>query len=256
MATLGPYYLGPDTAHPAYGIYYGDCVRGMAKIPDGTVDIVLTSPPYNVGLNYTGFDDNASDGEFKAFNRRWLTEAYRVMRDTGRAYVVVGDKMLWWFKDLAEQIGWTYVQLLTWCKPNMAGGAAISGDWDHLTEQILLFRKGKRTPMLNGEGVNTHNWFVETAPQSNFNGHQRKRHPAQWPLGLCLKLLARTPGSVVLDPFAGSGQGLLAAKLLGRQYLGFELSLSVAIEARDYLRNTQPPLPMAIPEQLSLEAIA
>src|SRR5690606_16366734 len=179
MATLGPYYLGPDTAHPAYGIYYGDCVRGMAKIPDGTVDIVLTSPPYNVGLNYTGFDDNASDGEFKAFNRRWLTEAYRVMRDTGRAYVVVGDKMLWWFKDLAEQIGWTYVQLLTWCKPNMAGGAAISGDWDHLTEQILLFRKGKRTPMLNGEGVNTHNWFVETAPQSNFNGHQRKRHPAQ-----------------------------------------------------------------------------
>ena len=89
-----------------------------------------------------------------------------------------------------------------------------------MSEPILLFNKGGRTPMLNGEGT-THNYFVIPTPQSNWNLEQ-KEHPAQWPELLPRCILSRTPGDVVLDPFMGSGTTGVAALRLGRNFIGFE----------------------------------
>lgn len=213
----------------------GDCVEVMRSFPDESIGMILTSPPYNVGLNYEGFDDNLTEEEFKEFNRRWLEEAYRVAYETARIYVIVSDKMLWWFRGMAEEIGWKYVQLLIWCKPNFLGRAGmITADWNLMTENILLFRKGKRTSMqAGGLRVTTHNWFVETSPQSNYR--DGRHHPAQLPFPLCWKIISRTPGEPVLDPFAGSGQVLRAAKSLNRSYIGIELVQEVAEKARQFI---------------------
>ncbi len=216
-------------------IIVGDCREVMKTIPDETIGMILTSPPYNVGLKYDGFDDNLPEDEFKEFNKEWLAGAFRVTKDTGRMYSIISDKMLWWFKDLAVEVGWFFVQPLVWCKPNLIGGTKrITGDWNTMTENILLFRKGKRTPMLKGgENVNTFNWFKEVIPQSNHkNG---RHHPAQLPFTLCKKIISRTPGDPVLDPFAGSGQVLRAAKSLNREWLGIELVDSVAETARKFI---------------------
>lgn len=218
-------------------IITGDCIYVMRQMDDESVGIILTSPPYNVGLNYEGFEDNLTDKEHKQFSKSWLAEAYRVTKETGRLYVVVGDKMLYWFKPLAETVGWKYVQKLVWVKPNLVGKSKISQDWNYMSEDILLFRKGKRNPMLiSSTKDTTFNWIKATVPQSNFRAG--RHHPAQFPHELCRKIISRTPGNPVLDPFAGSGQVLRTAKSLGRDYVGIELVDEVAKRARMYVSGT------------------
>ena len=221
-------------------IVTGNCISVMNSMDEFSVDIILTSPPYNVGLNYDGFDDNITDEEHRNFSYEWLVEAFRVLSDGGRMYVIVSDNMIYWFREVAEKAGFKYVQKLVWCKPNFVGMAGkITNDWNYMTEDILLFRKGKRTAMLRGSGT-THNYFVVPTPQSNWTGG--RIHPAQIPVNLCVKILDRTPGNIVLDPFAGSGSVLVAAKILWRNYIGIELVDSVAERARIRLDKTQAPM--------------
>lgn len=204
-----------------------DFLEIWGGIPSSTIDITITSPPYNIGLDYDTYEDNISSEEYINFSTQWLCNVYDLTVDTGRLYLVLDDRLIWKLKPIAEEIGWTYVQLLTWNKPNFAGKARFSGDWNQMTEYVLLFRKGKSTKMLNPREikVTTHNWFVETAPQSNFKkDYQKKVHPAQMPVNLIRKWIARTPGQVVLDPFCGAGSVCIAAKELGRDYIGIDLS--------------------------------
>jgi len=107
-----------------------------------------------------------------------------------------------------------------------------------MTEDILLFRKGHRTSMLSSLICGTWNWFIETTPQRNFK--EGRIHPAQMPIRLCLRILSRTPGEPVLDPFAGSGQVCRAAKALGRSYIGIEISENVANRARQFIAGVTP----------------
>lgn len=218
-------------------IITGDCVDIMSSYPDNSIGLIITSPPYNVGLNYDGFDDNLCEDDFRKFNYNWLAESFRISKESARMYVIISDKMLWWFREMAESVGWQYGQLLVWCKPNLVGKhGKITGDWNHMTENILLFRKGKRIPMQAGGSTNTFNWFVETIPQSNHK--MGRHHPAQLPFSLCYKIISRTPGEPILDPFAGSGQVLRAAKSLKRSYIGIELVEAVAEKARDFVNKT------------------
>jgi site-specific DNA-methyltransferase (adenine-specific) len=221
-------------------LYTGDCVELLMDLEPRTIDVTLTSPPYNVGLKYDGYEDRLTELEFKQFNRSWLTALYRATKDSGRLYAIVSDKMIWWFREEAERLGWTYAQMLTWCKPNFVGDTQrMSEDWNHMTEFILLFRKGKRVPMQQGAGT-THNWFNYAVPQSNFR--EGRIHPAQLPLDLCKHIIGRTPGQVIADPFAGSASVLLAAHQLGRTYWGAELVEEVAARARERLVHTTMPM--------------
>ena len=222
---------------PINQIITGDCIKVMGSFPEESIGMILTSPPYNVGLKYDGFDDNLPEDEFREFNKEWLAGAFRVIEDTGRMYSVISDKMLWWFKDLSIEIGWNFIQPLVWCKPNLIGGTKrITGDWNIMTENILLFRKGERTSMLKGgKNVNTFNWFKEVSPQSNHKGG--RHHPAQMPFSLCQKIISRTPGDPILDPFCGSGQVLRAARSLKRNYIGIDLVSTVTEKARDFVNG-------------------
>ena len=227
-------------------IICGDSIDVMKEIPDESIDITITSPPYNLGLKYDIYDDNITLAGYEAFSLNWVYEAFRVTKDTGRLYLVLDDKLIWMMKPLAEEIGWTYAQLLVWCKPNFAGRARISGEWNMMTENILLFRKGKRTKMQNDRSlmdklsVTTHNWFVETSPQSNFKrDYQQKVHPAQMPVNLVRKWIARTPGQTVLDPFCGAGSVCIAAKELNRDYIGIDMSKNYCELAKDRIMGNK-----------------
>ena len=231
-------------------IVTGDARELAKRIPDESIGVILTSPPYNVGLNYDGFVDDLPHEEHVQFNREWLFDVFRIAKEGCRLYVIVSDKMLFWIRDIAEEIGWSFCQILVWCKPNLVARSRISNDWNYMTEPILLFIKGKRTPMLSARGTRTFNWFIETVPQSNFK--EGRIHPAQLPISLCKKILSRTPGEPILDPFAGSGSVLVAAKELGRKYIGMELVGSVSELARERVLNTQPPLFVMEPEQLEM----
>jgi site-specific DNA-methyltransferase (adenine-specific) len=203
--------------------------------------MTITSPPYNIGLKYDTYEDNISSSEYTNFAYDWMSSVYTATKETGRLYCVLDDKLIWKLKPIAEEIGWKYVQLLTWCKQNFAGrsksgGRRINGDWNFMNEYVLLFRKGKRNMMLANEITTTHSWFKETVPQTNFKkDYLQKVHPAQMPVNLVRKWIARTPGQVVLDPFCGAGSVCIAARDMGRDYIGIDLSEEYCRLARERL---------------------
>ena len=213
--------IGPDVT-----LYRGDNAEILPTLDSDSVGIVLTSPPYNVGLGYEGFDDDVKDATYWSQTEAWTRELYRIGADGCRMYAVLGQNLIWRFRPVAEAGGWKWVQRLVWCKNNLCGTTLkISGEWNRLSEDILVFRKGKRTPMLNDVvGYNTFDWFVFPTPQSNFNGQNERVHVAQWPIELPELIIGRTPGVLVLDPFMGSGVGGVAAVRLGRKYIGIDIS--------------------------------
>lgn len=205
-------------------IIQGDAREALRAIPAESVDCIITSPPYNIGRNYGQVSDSMPEDEFRRFNEEWLRQALRVCREGTRAYVVVSEAMLFWFRDVAEAAGWRYHQLLFWCKPNLARVRGISGDWNRLVEPIFDLHKGKRTAMVSSSNHSTtHNWFVAAAPQSNFR-QDKKIHPAQFAEALVARLLSRTPCSLVLDPFAGSGTVGKVATAFGKSAVLIELN--------------------------------
>ena len=104
-------------------LYHGDCVEVMREMEEGCVDIVITSPPYNVGLDYDGeYDDNLSQCDYVEFSYEWISQMSRLMSDGGMGYIVVIDKILFDLKPIIEQNNLVYLDLLVWCKPNMANG--------------------------------------------------------------------------------------------------------------------------------------
>jgi site-specific DNA-methyltransferase (adenine-specific) len=68
-------------------IIQGDCVIEMGKLPESTVDLVVTSPPYNVGIDYDSHDDRMTMEDYWKFTEEWLTKAYRLLKDDGRIAV-------------------------------------------------------------------------------------------------------------------------------------------------------------------------
>jgi site-specific DNA-methyltransferase (adenine-specific) len=65
-------------------IINGDCIEEMAKLPEGCIDLIVTSPPYGVSIKYDVHDDDVEFEEYKVFSKNWLSEAYRVLKDDGR----------------------------------------------------------------------------------------------------------------------------------------------------------------------------
>ena len=65
-------------------IYQGDCIEVMKTFPENSIDLIVTSPPYGVGIDYDSFEDDIHFEEYKQFSKSWLTEAFRVLKDDGR----------------------------------------------------------------------------------------------------------------------------------------------------------------------------
>jgi len=70
-------------------IINGDCVEVMSKLPENSVDLILTSPPYSVNIDYDVYDDNTTIDEYLEFSKKWLESAFRVLKDDGRICVNV-----------------------------------------------------------------------------------------------------------------------------------------------------------------------
>jgi len=96
--------------------------------------------------------------------------------------------------------------------------------------------------------------MVETVPQSNFT--EGRIHPAQFPVSLCLRILDRTPGNIVLDPFVGSGSVLVAAKRLARVGIGIDIVPDVIQRAKKRLDATMSPLLVINHEQADMPLFA
>jgi len=229
-------------------IVCGDALEVLRGWPDGCVDLVVTDPPYNCGLDYgPDHDDKLPDADYLAWYAEVCHELYRVMRE-GYLYVSCTTRQLWTLRPLWDAAGWTFQTMVIWYGPNTAGSGHIVRQWMELYEPVMMFLKGKRIPMINGlPNMTTHAVQRIARPQSQFTGEQRRYHPAQKPVELYRRLIARTPGDLVLDPFMGSGTTAIAATKLGRDYVGIELNpdyIEIAERRLAEVTGVQLPLPV------------
>jgi DNA modification methylase len=224
----------------SYQLHNEECISWMRKQPSESVDIILTSPPYNFDMPYGTYKDDITD--YRSWTQVWITEASRILKDRGRFIINIQPKFSHkepyhhWVHQSAETAGLLWYGERIWQKNainNYRGAAGSMGIpskiylW-YSTEYVQFFAKGdvyrptKKTDSIitieeQVDYARHHIWSIAPARQRD--------HPAQMPKELalrCLKLFARK-GDVVYDPFAGAGTTMLAAKELGLDSIGTEL---------------------------------
>ena len=215
----------------------------MTELPDCSVHLMVTSPPYNVGKDY---DENLSLDEYLSFLKRVWREAYRVLVPGGRACVNVANLgrkpyiplHAFIMRDMMD-LGFLMRGEIIWDKAASASTSTAWGSWQSASnptlrdthEYILVFSKGgfRREKMDGRESTISKEEFLEfTKSVWEFASESARKvgHPAPFPVELPYRLiqLYTFSNEVVLDPFMGSGQTALAALKTGRHFAGYEVN--------------------------------
>ncbi|MEW6404151.1 MAG: site-specific DNA-methyltransferase, partial [Chloroflexota bacterium] len=217
--------------------------ENMSDLPDSSMHLMVTSPPYNVGKDY---DENLTLDEYLAFLRRVWSETYRVLVPGGRACINVANLgrkpyiplHLFIARDMVE-LGFLMRGEIIWDKAASASSSTAWGSWQSASnptlrdthEYILVFSKGnfRREKVDGREDTISKEQFLEyTKSVWTFASESAKKigHPAPFPIELphrCIQLYTFS-NEIVLDPFMGSGQTALAALKAGRCFVGYETS--------------------------------
>lgn len=192
--------------------WLGDCLELMARIPDGSVDMVLTDVPYNEVNRASGglrnLDKGVADGAL--FDEHLLVrQIYRIC--TGSVYLFCGIKQISFFTAMFEELGMT-TRLGIWHKtnPSPMNGSRL---WLSGLEACVFARKANAT---FNEHCQSALWTQTTK--------RGKIHPTQKPVELFERLIkaSTNEGNMVCDPFAGSGTTAVAAEQTGRRWLCIE----------------------------------
>jgi DNA modification methylase len=215
----------------------------MTELPDCSVHLMVTSPPYNVGKDY---DENLSLEEYLSFLRRVWAETYRVLVPGGRACINIANVgrrpyiplHAFVMRDMLE-LGFLMRGEIIWDKAASASSSTAWGSWQSATnpilrdthEYILVFSKGsfRRDKMDGRKSTISKDEFLEfTKSVWGFASESARKvgHPAPFPVELPYRLiqLYTFSNEVVLDPFMGSGQSAIAALKAGRRFTGYEVN--------------------------------
>ena len=234
---------------------------------DGSINVVLTSPPYGLEKAYHGQDDLAESWE--SFMRDWLREAYRVTSAPGRLILNVpldttkGGYRPTWPQACATAVaaGWTYRTAIIWDKANSTKGnrglgSENSADAPHPiaeVEVIGLFSKGPwKFAEARPSDIAPEDWQAWGNGLWRLPGESRgwEGHPAPFPEELVRRLMLyfTRVGDVVLDPFVGSGTTSLVAWRHKRVLIGFDLSKEYVASARRRIAREQGKLQSEVEE--------
>ncbi|OXU15499.1 DNA-methyltransferase [Sedimentisphaera salicampi] len=215
--------------------------QNMKEIPDNSLHLMITSPPYNVSKDY---DDNLDLDEYLDLLKNVYSETYRVLVNGGRACVNIaniGRKPYIPLSDFISRImldiGFKMRGEVIWNKGSGAGVSMAWGSWKSASnpvlrdvhEYILIFSKGdfKRPRKDKENTISKENFMEWTKSVWNMNTESAKRvgHPAPFPEELPRRLieLYSYKDDVILDPFMGSGTTALAAMKTDRKYVGYEI---------------------------------
>jgi len=240
-----------------FDLHLGDCVEGMRTLEPGSVDVVVTSPPYNLGIDYSSFDDTAGRDDFLDWCHEWAGEIRRVLKDDGSFFLNLGaapknpympHELLLRLRDLFE-----LQNTIHWIKSitvEPLGGEPVSaGHFKpinspryindcheyvfHLTKEgtTKVDRIAVGVPYSDKSNIarwghtggkdkrcRGNTWFV---PYKTITSRDKERpHPATFPVDLarrCLALHGAGSDTVAMDPFLGIGHAAIAAAEYGAE---------------------------------------
>lgn len=223
----------------SYTIVNGDCIDALRAIGNNDIDLLLTDPPYNLGLfmqdrstnlkqlrgNYFGAAgwDNLTTDDWTESMDAFFEESARVIRTGGALIVFMAVIKLETLIQLAQKHGFYYKTTGSWHKLNPMP-RNMNLHFINSTESWVYFVNGARTGTFNNEGRALHDFYeTSVTPKSE---KVYGKHPTQKPVEL-MSYFIRTlsnPGDLILDPFMGSGSTGVAAIRLGRKFMGIELN--------------------------------
>ena len=226
----------------------------MGELPDDSVALMVTSPPYHVGKDY---DSDASYGEFLGLLRRVFTETHRVLEPGGRAAIKVANlgrrpyvPLSHHVTAIMDDLGFHMRGEIIWRKAAGASGSCAFGSWRSAAnpvlrdvhEYVLVFSKGRMDRARKGDSTVGRDEFLrDTLSIWDITAESARRvgHPAPFPVELPRRLieLYTYRGDVVLDPFLGSGSTAIAAVQAERLFVGYELDAGYARLARRRVRE-------------------
>lgn len=229
---------------------YAKSSENMEELPDNSIHLMVTSPPYNVGKEY---DQNLTLQEYRNFLKRVWKEIFRVLVPGGRACINIANLgrkpylplHTYIIKDMID-LGFLMRGEIIWNKGTSVSPSTAWGTWKSaknpilrdIHEYILVFSKKSftRKPHPNRKSTISKEEFLEfTKSVWNFPAESASKigHPAPFPIELPYRLiqLYTFEGEVVLDPFIGSGQTAIAALKAGRHYVGYEINKGYALLA-------------------------
>jgi site-specific DNA-methyltransferase (adenine-specific) len=244
-----------NVSNESYKLETQDCVKGMANMPAALVDIVVTSPPYNLGIKYKNYNDSRTRNDYLNWSRVWATEVKRVLKDKGSFFLNLGSapsnpliphELVGALKELfVLQNTFHWIKSIT---VNTKEGELVSaGHFKplhsnryvndcheyvfHLTKHgdTPLDRLGVGVPYSDKSNIKRwahtkgrdlrcrgNNWFIPY--KTIVNRSKQRPHPATFPVELaefCIKVHGEKPELVMMDPFLGIGHSAIAAKRCG-----------------------------------------
>ena len=235
-------------------IYNEDCLEGMKRVGDKSVDVIITSPPYNMNLRvsgnkytsrqitkefttkYTNFNDNLPMDEYREFNKKVIDECLRISNLVFyNIQILTGNK-----RALFEIIGHysdKLKEVIVWDKVN-AQPAMREGVMNSQYEIILVFEDKnpiarRFDPSYFGRGELSNLWSIKRGKKYVDN------HGATFPLELVENILKNftKESETVLDPFMGSGTTAIACMNTERNYIGFELDQEYYNKSLERIKN-------------------
>lgn len=244
-------------------LFQGDCLEVMAAIPDATVDLAFADPPFNLGKAYSSNINDALDhGEYIAWCKAWLDEMIRVLKPGGSLFVWNLPK---WNLPLGAYVG-EQITFRHWISVDIKYSLPIQKRLYPSHYSLLYFVKGDKPAIFHPDRLPVPCCRHCGGELRDYGGYKNKMNPMGVSLtdvwtdippvrhakykkrdanGLALKLMDRIvsmasdPGSLVLDPFGGSGTTYVAAELTGRRWIGSELDCSAIIDRFSAIEGDQ-----------------
>jgi site-specific DNA-methyltransferase (adenine-specific) len=247
-----PYFSAADICIYNADILSTDCIAAES------IDLIVTSPPYNVDIQYNSHDDKTTYEDYLVFTRSWLSKSYAITKTNGRLCLNIpldknkgGQQSVYVdVAAIAKQVGWKYHSTIIWNEQNISRRTAW-GSWLSASapfviapvEVIVVLYKGgwKRDGAGRSSDITRDEFLEWTNGVWTFSGESKSRigHPAPFPVELprrCIKLFSFV-GDTVLDPFLGSGSTLVACALNNRGGVGVEIDTGYCELAKRRVMN-------------------
>jgi modification methylase len=251
---------------PRNKIIVGDCIEELSRLPEASVDLVFADPPYNLQLNNELFrpdnsrvdavDDDwdkfGSFGAYDSFTRDWLTACRRVLKPHGSLWVIGSYHNIFRVGTILQDLGYWVLNDVIWRKtnpmPNFRGRRFTNAHetmiWASMGPKAKYTFNYEAMKSLNEDLQMRSDWLLPicSGGERLKQDDGRKTHPTQKPEALLTRVILASShvGDVVLDPFSGSGTTAVAAKRLGRSFIGIEREESYAEAARARLKSLKP----------------
>jgi DNA modification methylase len=242
----------------------------MRDLPDESVDLMVTSPPYNIDIKFGNkwknrkivkskgikYDDSLPWDEYKLLLENVINETYRVLKPNGTVFFniknrIENDAMIppFFIMDYFKEM---YLKnIIIW---NFDWGGSTGKRFSSRYEYIFFFSKSKKEWVFNLDDISIPSvnfrpdryktqfknpsdvWSI---PMVSGSFTERTNHPAQYPEKLIERIIkaVTNPGDLVLDPFLGSGTTAVVAKKLKRNYVGYEINKDYVKMAKNRLKN-------------------